>query len=338
MFKVHSVVHSAVVQFKVEKFHLDLTYSKIAGKWWGPKGGQPMLMLHGWQDNAGSFDTLIPLLPQNFSYLAIDWPGHGFSTHLPEGCRYHAIDFVPILEEIRATMKWDRLTLIAHSMGAIASFFYARLYPDHVNAVIALDTLKMQNHLPDATEQIYTVRTKLFIELLKKLKNQSPAYTYDELVQRVYDGTKRSVNKDKAKYLIERGTKPAPNQPNKFYFTRDIRLKFMQPFLVEHKVALNMIKHIQTPYLFVRTDDRDFAEPEENIREAVKLFKLANKQFEILNVRGTHHAHLNEPHLMAKQIGEFIKKFVSPSKRRQILSPIQNVMLMNEEGRTQLCH
>lgn len=49
----------------------------IAGKWYGPDNVQPILMIHAWQDNAGSFDPLLPLLPSNFSYLAIDLPGHG---------------------------------------------------------------------------------------------------------------------------------------------------------------------------------------------------------------------------------------------------------------------
>lgn len=48
----------------------------IAAKWWGSKTKRPIILAHGWQDNAGSFDTLIPLLPSEFSYLAIDFPGH----------------------------------------------------------------------------------------------------------------------------------------------------------------------------------------------------------------------------------------------------------------------
>lgn len=57
----------------------------VAGKWYGPENVRPILMLHGWQDNAGTFNTLIPLLPQNHSYLALDLPGHGLSSRLPAG-------------------------------------------------------------------------------------------------------------------------------------------------------------------------------------------------------------------------------------------------------------
>lgn len=303
---------------QAEEFQLDLTFGRIAGKWWGSRDKRPILMIHGWQDNAGTFETLIPLLPQHFSYLAIDMPGHGFSSHLPKGCYYHTVDFVPLLAEIRIQMKWDRLSLIGHSMGAIVSFCYASLFPEHVDLVVALDTLKMQHHHPQYIERIYTWRTQQLIKLIEKLKEQPPDYTHDELIERIYDGSLQSVTKENAKYLMERGTKSSPNHPNRFYFTRDIRVKFMQPFLVEQIIGMEYVKRIKAAYLFIKADDRDFAEPEKNLRQAVQLFKKVNKKFEMLKVRGTHHAHLNEPALMAQQISTFLKKYYNSDEQQSI--------------------
>lgn len=291
-----------------EEIRLNLRYGQLAAKWWGSKEQRPILLIHGWQDSSGSFDTLIPLLPADLSYLAIDLPGHGFSSHLPKGCYYHSVDCIPLLEEIRVKFKWDRLSLLSHSMGAIVSFFYASLYPDRVDLVCALDTLKMQHFHPKYTHRIYTWRTKGLVLLDEKLKEHSPEYAYDELMGRVHEGSFRSVDLDKAKYLINRGTKTSLNDPNKFCFTRDIRVKYMQPFYVEQCVGLEYIKNIKAAYLFVRSDDRDFAEPERNIREAVDLFRKCNKNFEFLKIKGTHHAHLNQPELMAEKISKFLKK------------------------------
>lgn len=61
----------------------------ISGKWWGPRTEQPIIAIHGWQDNAGTWDTLIPLLPESISVLAIDLPGHGLSSHYPKGHFYY---------------------------------------------------------------------------------------------------------------------------------------------------------------------------------------------------------------------------------------------------------
>lgn len=297
-----------MVDFEVEEIELNLTYGRIAGKWWGSREKKPILMVHGWQDSAGSFDTLIPLLPREFSYLAIDLPGHGFSSHLPKGCYYHSIDLVPLLEEIRVKLKWDRLSLISHSMGAIVSFFYAAVFPDRVDLVVALDTLKMQHHPPKFTERIYTWRMTQLINLIGNLREEPPEYTYDELVRRVREGSMFSVDLDKTKYMIERGSRPSPNNPNKFYFTRDIRVKFMSPYYVDQSIGLEYIKKVKAAYLFIKADDRDFSEPDKNLREATDLFRRVNKNFEMLRVKGTHHVHLNQPELMAGTISKFLRK------------------------------
>lgn len=63
--------------------YLIIKYVLILAKWWGPRDKQPIIAIHGWQDNAGTFDPLIELLPKELSILCIDLPGHGRSSHIP---------------------------------------------------------------------------------------------------------------------------------------------------------------------------------------------------------------------------------------------------------------
>ena len=59
---------------------------QFLGKTWGNPQGIPVICLHGWLDNACSFDALAPLLPNDsHKFIAIELPGHGFSSHFPEG-------------------------------------------------------------------------------------------------------------------------------------------------------------------------------------------------------------------------------------------------------------
>ena len=51
--------------------------------------------LHGWLDNAGSFDGVAPLVVSSCpsqSVICLDYPGHGLSSHLPPGQAYHYLE------------------------------------------------------------------------------------------------------------------------------------------------------------------------------------------------------------------------------------------------------
>lgn len=89
-----------------------ITINKKIGKWWGPKEIQPILSVHGWQDNAGTFDKLIPIIiNNNTSLFCIDLPGHGFSSHNPEGTFYYVFwDGVILLRRIVKHFKWDKVS------------------------------------------------------------------------------------------------------------------------------------------------------------------------------------------------------------------------------------
>uniref|UniRef100_A0A8C4J6N0 Serine hydrolase like 2 n=1 Tax=Dromaius novaehollandiae TaxID=8790 RepID=A0A8C4J6N0_DRONO len=69
-------------------------WGHVAAKAWGPPQGHPVLCLHGWLDNANTFDRLIPLLPTDHRYVAMDFSGHGLSSHRPAGLPYHFLDYV----------------------------------------------------------------------------------------------------------------------------------------------------------------------------------------------------------------------------------------------------
>ena len=78
---------------KPREIKLQLPNLKLTAKQWGPESGKPLLALHGWLDNAASFDGLAPLLPE-LNIVALDLPGHGLSEHKPAGSVYHFIDAV----------------------------------------------------------------------------------------------------------------------------------------------------------------------------------------------------------------------------------------------------
>ena len=57
---------------------------EVAAKVWGKPGGLPVIGLHGWLDNAATFDLIAPHL-EGVYLVALDLPGHGLSGHMPAG-------------------------------------------------------------------------------------------------------------------------------------------------------------------------------------------------------------------------------------------------------------
>lgn len=50
------------------EFRLTVPWGEMRGQAWGPSHGRPVLCLHGWADNSGTFNTLIPLLPKGIVF------------------------------------------------------------------------------------------------------------------------------------------------------------------------------------------------------------------------------------------------------------------------------
>jgi pimeloyl-ACP methyl ester carboxylesterase len=83
---------AAVAQ--AEEMLIEVPWGHISAQAFGPKNGRPVLAIHGWLDNSTSFLGLQPYLPSDTRLVAIDLPGHGFSSHRPPGTKYAFYDWV----------------------------------------------------------------------------------------------------------------------------------------------------------------------------------------------------------------------------------------------------
>jgi alpha-beta hydrolase superfamily lysophospholipase len=95
-----------------------------ARRWEGaaPRGdaaGRRVLAVHGWLDNASSFDLLVPaLLAQPHApptvVVAIDLPGHGRSDTRPGPLSF--LDPVEAVLEALEALQWPSCHLLGHSL------------------------------------------------------------------------------------------------------------------------------------------------------------------------------------------------------------------------------
>lgn len=116
--------------------HLSLT-----AQMWGEADAPPLLALHGWLDNAGSYAYLAPILAQHWHVVALELPGHGHSGHLPAGTNYHYLDYVSAVLAAIDALPWERYTLLGHSLGAGIASLVAAAAPQRIDRLCLIEGL-----------------------------------------------------------------------------------------------------------------------------------------------------------------------------------------------------
>lgn len=116
--------------------HLTLT-----AQIWGKADAPPLLALHGWLDNAGSFAFLARRLAEQFRFIALELPGHGHSSHLPAGISYHYVDYVGAVISAADALGLERYTLLGHSLGAGIASLVAAATPQRIERLFLIEGL-----------------------------------------------------------------------------------------------------------------------------------------------------------------------------------------------------
>ena len=127
---------SAPVEQRIVLPHLALN-----AQVWGDAVLPPLLALHGWLDNAGSFALLAPRLASRFRVIALDLPGHGHSDHLAPGTSYHYLDYVRLVLAAADALRLDRYSLLGHSLGAGIAALAAAAMPERIERLLLIEGL-----------------------------------------------------------------------------------------------------------------------------------------------------------------------------------------------------
>ena len=110
------------------------------------EGEHALVLLHGFADNLGTWNRVIPRLAVDRKVIAIDLPGFGGST-MPWTrpllrCYVDAVRSVLDAEGVRGAVS-----LMGNSMGAVVSLLFAAYEPDRVDGIVLID-MPALHHVP----------------------------------------------------------------------------------------------------------------------------------------------------------------------------------------------
>lgn len=107
---------------------------------WGPPEGRPVLLLHGFLDQALGWARVAErLAAAGRRVLAPDQRGHGASDRVHEGGWYHFPDYVADLDALVDGLGVERFDLVGHSMGGTVAGWYAGVRPERVHRLALVE-------------------------------------------------------------------------------------------------------------------------------------------------------------------------------------------------------
>lgn len=110
---------------------IDLSYIDTGN----PKG-RPVLLIHGYTDNARDWVPLIPHLDKSDRLILVDIRGHGASAK-PDCC-YARLDFAYDLKLLLDHLHVQHADVVGHSLGSIIAQTLAEYWPERVRRVVLI--------------------------------------------------------------------------------------------------------------------------------------------------------------------------------------------------------
>ena len=272
---------------------IELGHVSIAAKQWGDSNGRPVLALHGWLDNAASFDFLAPELHDCY-IVAIDLPGHGVSGFIPEGTAYHLMDVVASVVKVLDVLAWPTAILMGHSLGAAIGSIVASAFPERVEKLIMIDAI---GPLSEDVVQGPQRLGRAVAKLLAAGKHQRSVYPSIEGMAK-YRAKNGGISEQAALALTQRGCESVEGGYS-WRFDRRLLLPSMT-YMTEEQVHV-FLRDIQAPTLLLVGDDGimiDNSLLEQRIAEVPNIVHTS--------IRGNHHLHMDSHQAVAQAINQFL--------------------------------
>ncbi|XP_034753014.1 serine hydrolase-like protein isoform X2 [Etheostoma cragini] len=272
-------LQSSAIKQAVSELCVPVPWGDLRGKIWGPVHGHPVLCLHGWADNCGTFNSLIPLLP--------------------------------------AALQWSKFSIIGHSMGGNVAGLFSALYPEMVDAVVLLDSYGF--FPTDKKEMGKVMRQGMdqMVQFEKMTEDKKRrVYTYENAVERLM-AANPSLSEQSVHILLERGLVQVEGGVA-FTRDLRINLKNITRISLEQSLEFQSGIQASVLVILAEDGfEKMFIKPEEKKFTSAILQAYRDRNHAVVTVPGDHHVHLNDPKVVAPLVSDFLQTKVLTQPAQQ---------------------
>ncbi|MCB1643984.1 MAG: alpha/beta hydrolase [Pseudomonadales bacterium] len=277
-------------------FEFEIQGLKICGKRWGNPDGAPTIGLHGWLDNANTFDRLAPQLME-LNFYALDFAGHGLSDHRPEGVHYHSIYDMQDVLGLANALNWHQFNVIGHSMGGGIASELAAMFPERVRSAVHIDGFLATG---GSTPKDRIEQTRLAIEKILLPHHQARVFeSLEAMARRVTEATDQSM--EAASVLVERGHQTVDGGVT---WRTDPRIRYPTPLRHGREHIDLLLRDSTSPALLIvaKNGDRWYQGEISNAQEH-------HPNLTVEYIEGTHHIHLEPAYV--DEVARLIRNFLN---------------------------
>ena len=273
---------------------IDTAHLRLSAKEWGDASLPPLLALHGWLDNAASFDALAPLLADDFHIVALDLPGHGHSQHRPPGVRYHFIDYLDDVLAAADALGWKHFSLLGHSLGGGIASFLAAAFPERVQNLYLIEVAgAVSTPVENSCAQL-----RKGIDQFRDNADKALRVFADVDIAIAARRKAGDLSEAAARALVLRGIRQAAHG---WSWSSDPRLMPAAPQRFAEEQVLAILAEVQAPTLLVLAQPMAIPIPESLM--LARAARIANLR--LVRLPGNHHLHLENPAPVAQAILDF---------------------------------
>ncbi len=282
-----------------QESYIDLYHGRIALIQIKPeKIQQTILFLHGWQDNAATFSTVMAAYAKrhpNHHLIAIDWFGHGLSSHKGEDNFYHFFDYVDDLHQIILHLHLEFVVLIGHSLGGLVASVYSAVFPEKVAALVMIEAL---GPLSEKEDQISNrIRQGILSRQRYRYKPKRALKDIDHAMK-----LRASTNGLAESLVAPMVRRSVSSVSDDLFWTTDTKIKCDSLYRMSENHALSLLSTIKCPVIAIIGDTGY-----EHLKQ--QSYRFSNiADFECYQIAGGHHCHLENPEQVSHNISILVSK------------------------------
>ncbi|NRA68171.1 MAG: alpha/beta hydrolase [Pseudobacteriovorax sp.] len=284
----------------IEEFRHSLSDSQltIQLRTWGHPQGEPVLCLHGWLDNVGSYQPLSELGSQTHRFLAMDFLGHGRSHHLQGRFGYDLFTHCQTLYQLTRDLGIEQFHLVGHSMGGIVACLFAGAFSKRLKTLTMIESVGPVAKDEDGLASRFQKRVEARDVWLNR-----PTRSFAGLDEAAEKWAKVSgLGLDHARMIVSHHLLESPD--GSYSWGYDPLLQLPSLYAFNEDQVKSFLSSVACPVLSIRADGGVFSHYHKKMEQRLSYFKDVTA----VQMEGGHHLHMEMPDRIKSLLEEHLTR------------------------------